>query len=648
MTDADATNDSDTGPRPAGRDGRREDPADYEARLVVTLGALAIAARLVWVLAVPTHPVGDFAMYWESAGHLVEHGAFDPEFIYMPGYVVALAAVRWLGGGLFAAKLLGVAAGGLATAAVTGLAARLFDRRSAVAAGLLCALWPAGIAVSSVVGTDMPAAALLVTAAWLLLRDANARPVRAAVLFGIALGVAAYVRAVALPFALFSALLWIAVRAPWRRVVGCTALSCAVVFLMLVPWGLRNKARYGELFLTDSHGGHTALVGANPNSEGTYSRSLNLLFTKGTGYRLLDQPARQRASDRAAYALAKEWTVFEPAYALGLVAAKADRLLTHERNLLYWPLFRQGVLTAAARGSFDAHRTALERLADWFWWAVVAAAILGVALAVRARAALALAPLVFPLALAGIYTVFFSEVRYHLAIAPLLFPYAAFGLSEAAAAVARRDLRHNRNLLVAAAAIVVVFALWFTTLAAGAALRARHRWAVSVCAYPTPGATKLCAWRRLTPRGGDSPVRGSWDGVGFVVGNRPADGVAVSARTILPALAAGRYRLRAALALGGGGPSGKRAIVSARVGDSVIARALVPAPSTPQGLSSGGAPEVPGGSRLAGVFDHAGGPLLLDFDLESDGSGWMSDGESVWISELVVERFQTSDIIPPR
>jgi len=133
------------------------DRAAGHGRLVAGLAGAAALARLVWIVAVPTHPVGDFAMYWESAGDFVERGAFDEQFIYMPGYVLALAAVRALGGGIFAAKLLGVGAGALATAAVTGLAARLFGRAAAVVAGLLCALWPAGVAVSSVLGTDMPA-----------------------------------------------------------------------------------------------------------------------------------------------------------------------------------------------------------------------------------------------------------------------------------------------------------------------------------------------------------------------------------------------------------------------------------------------------------------------------------------------------------
>src|SRR5437762_264745 len=39
-------------------------------------------------------------MYLESAAHLVSHHALDPEFVYMPGYVLLLAAVKGLGGGL--------------------------------------------------------------------------------------------------------------------------------------------------------------------------------------------------------------------------------------------------------------------------------------------------------------------------------------------------------------------------------------------------------------------------------------------------------------------------------------------------------------------------------------------------------------------
>ena len=259
----------------------------------------------------------------------------------MPGYVFLAAGVYAFGGGLLGVKLLGVAAGGLATAAVYGTARALFDRGAAVAAGLLCALWPAGIAVSSVTGTDMPAAALLGMAVWLLARDGARRPWGAGAVRlrdGARLlrprGRAAAGGAGGRTFARAarSGRTSSPARSPRRRSRFC----------VLLPWGLRNQLVYGELFLTDSHGGHTALVGANPNSEGVYSRSLNRLFAEGTGYALFSSPHRE--SDRAAYALAKQWTAFSPDYALGLLAAKADRLLGHERPLLYWPLYRQGVL----------------------------------------------------------------------------------------------------------------------------------------------------------------------------------------------------------------------------------------------------------------------------------------------------------------
>src|SRR5437763_6384323 len=155
-------------------------------------------------------------MYLESARYLVEHHALDPEFIYMPGYVYLAASVYAFGGGLLAIKMIGVASGALATAAVYGTARAIFGRGAALTAGLLCALWPAGIAVSSVTGTDMPAAALLVGAVWLLVRDAQEQPLRAAVLFGVGLGLAAWVRAVALPLAAFAAPVWWAMGAPVR------------------------------------------------------------------------------------------------------------------------------------------------------------------------------------------------------------------------------------------------------------------------------------------------------------------------------------------------------------------------------------------------------------------------------------------------
>jgi 4-amino-4-deoxy-L-arabinose transferase-like glycosyltransferase len=572
--------------------------------------------------------VGDFAMYWESAGHLVEHGALDPEFIYMPGYVLALAAVRMLGGGLMAAKLLGVAAGALSAAAASGLAARLFDRTAAIVAGLLCALWPAGIAVASVTGTDMPAGALLIAAAWLLVRDARDRPWRAAVSFGLMLGLAAWVRAVALPLALLAVPVWWAVRARWLDVARRTAVSCVIAFLVLLPWGLRNKQRYGEFFLTDSHGGHTALVGANPDTDGVYSRSLNRMFEVGTGYRLFAEPHRD--ADRAAYELARRWAAFEPTYAMALLPAKADRLLTHERPLLYWPLYRQGVLPAseAADGWFAHHRAGVERLVDGFWYALCAAALLGVVVSISRRNALALALSLVPVSLAAIYVVFFAEVRYHLAIAVFFFPYAGLAWrwlvqSLRGLASGRLNARGRRRILrevvPGSLAVAALFFAWPRFVAAGSQVRDLHRWAVAVCRID--GRDRLCSWRSTIPAPGEGPsgVRGVWNGLGLKLSTALA---AVATDVDLPP---GRYRV------------------------SVTADATRPAPSpevqldlqaSGRTIASAGLPLPVGAApaRLEGVMEHTGGNLRIEVHAERI---WITptafDLPTLWVSDLKIE-----------
>ena len=614
--------------------------------------ALAIALRLLWVLVVPSRPVGDFALYRESASYLVEHGSLDPEFIYMPGYVFLLAAVEWLGGGLLAAKLLGVAAGGAVAFAAAGTADQLFGRRAGVATAAIGALWPAGIAVTSVTGTDLPAGALVALAVWIMARLGRTRPRLAAGLSGLVFGLGAWIRAVTVPLAVLSFFFWWAT-AGWRAALRRTALTVAVAVAVLLPWGVRNHALYGEPFLTDSHGGHTALVGANPNSDGTYSRSLNLMFTKATGYRLMDTPDRHRASDRAAYAIAKEWSAFEPMYALGLLAAKADRLLSHERNLLYWPLFRQGVLPDSARAFQDAHRLALERLADWFWYGVVALFVAGLALVAggasaragsaggagaRARDRRPLALLAFPAAMVAIYASFFSEVRYHLAIAPLSFPLAG------AAAVwlwdgGRRRFEGERARLArVAVAVAGTFGAWSLLIAGGEALRSRHRWAVAICEYPSVGQARLCAWRRSAPLNGPSPVRGVWDGVGLRVAPlATAEGgdVFAAARTELP-LENGRYRVkaRATVAPSSGGEPSLGASVT--LNGMAIASVLLSAQKTGIGIP------------LDGTFDHEGGRAVLEIALKSLGPASTNEPKTVWFSQLGVERFTPLDIIPRR
>ena len=372
------------------------------------------------------------------------------------------------------------------------------------------------------------------------------------------MGLGAYVRAVAVPLAGFSLFYFLAAGAPWRRAAGYAGLSTAIAFLVLSPWVLRNRWHYGEWMLTDSHGGLTALVGANPNTEGRYSRSLNRLFKEVTGYTLLAPPHRE--ADRAAYALARDFTDFSPAYAVGLVALKSERLLDRERPLLYWPIYRAGVLPpGGVKSWFDRNRTRIEAWTDGFWLVLVAAFFAGVGMAAARRRWDALAFVPIQIALVGIYSLYFAEVRYHLPIAALMFPVAAgvvpllreatSHLSRMMARMIARRLQSRgssssrppdpvpaatarplrRDALAAAVAVLLLGAGWSAWKAFGEYLRQGHRWAAHVCRID--GRPAVCKWRSARP--GPSPVRGVYDGVGIDLSNLDGSG-RTGARLSLP------------------------------------------------------------------------------------------------------------------
>ncbi len=412
----------------------------WGAALVV----LATLARLVWVLSVPTVPVSDFAMYRESANYLSELGHLDPGFIYMPGFVALLAWLKDAGGDLLAQKMLGVVFGGIGAAGLYALTygvvdggpdeparatgapgrwQRLCPAPYATVATAIYAFWPAGVAIASVVGTDMPAAALLVAALGLLVTLAPRRPIAAAVAFGVTMGLAAWMRAMALPLSPLAFGYWLARREGLTKAIGRTAVGVAATLIVLAPWAFRHLRQSGHFYFADDHGGITALIGANPNSEGTYTRALNALFKNVTGRGVLDEPHHE--TDAAAYALARDWFRAEPRYALGLVALKAERLYDPESRLLYWSIFRPGVLVGSQAAFFAAHHDGIVDLADAFGLAVAGLALAGIAVAAARRRWKLLALLPFQLAVTATYALFFAEPRYRLPIEMLAFPFVA-------------------------------------------------------------------------------------------------------------------------------------------------------------------------------------------------------------------------------
>src|SRR6185312_11500817 len=468
----------------------------------------------------------------------------------------------------------------------------------AAAATVLYALWPAGVAMASVVGTDVPAAALIVGALGLLAALAPTRPWPAAVAFGATMGLAAWVRAVALPLSALSMGYWLARRERIGRALGLAGAGLAAALVVLSPWAVRHLKQSGALYFTDDHGGITALIGANPESEGTYTRALNQMFKDVTGRSVLAEP--HHATDQAAYAIARAWTRFEPRYTLGLVALKADRLFDPEIRLLYWPIFRPGVLTGGRAAWFAAHQAGIESLADAFGLGVMALTLAGIVTAIFRRRWLLLTLLPYQLALVATYTLFFAEPRYRLPIELLAFPFVA-------AALVRRSgdgVRRSGPALAVALAVVVLWRfVWPALLDRGQALREAHRWAATevTMAAPHP-ATRILLWRPAPPLPATSPIEGAPNGLHLTTG---ADGTArAHVRLEGDPLPAGAYDL----------------VIRATDESNTAVRLDV----------AGHAADVaPGGPVVvASAVSHTRGPLELEVNMIGP------PGASIWLTEL--------------
>jgi hypothetical protein len=174
----------------------------------------------------------------------------------MPGYPAMLAVIFWLGGGIKTVAVLQGLMGGLTVLMTFWMGSRLCRATGMVAAALL-AIDPLTVGFSAAVLTETPFTLCMMAGLMLCVRIAEAEKVAEKrwagmglwVGLGVLWGVAVYLRAEAL---------WLIVPlagwAAWQlrgRVIARMGLACVpvgIVFLMLMPWWVRNCNRFGSGF----------------------------------------------------------------------------------------------------------------------------------------------------------------------------------------------------------------------------------------------------------------------------------------------------------------------------------------------------------------------------------------------------------------
>ena len=420
-------------------------PRDY-VRDLAAIAGVALGLRLALALALPVVPAWDGALYARGASHLVRDGSYTQRAIrddaparasafYPVGWPAVLAVVRVVFPSAGAGSAAGHAAdlvlqslfGAAAAAGAYLLGRRARGRRSGLLAGLLVALMPGSVLLCASWLAEPLFTALLVLAALPIAYARRKRRLRALALSALVLGVAAYVRPVALPIALLLAF------ASARRLEGSRAKALAAslvvvtcgVLAPLAPWIARNAAVMHAPVLVSTNGGANLLLGTV--GDGRYG-SIPAVIDCPHGLREVDR-------DRCRTARALTRLRVDPVGAFTRAARKLFDTFGYEVSP-----------ALVVEAELPAHFPARHVLANVAAGVSTLAWLVLVALALESarRAALPSAVRDFTLAAtmgtALLHALFLGGDRYHLPLVPLFAVHAA-ALLVSIRAASRRDRR---------------------------------------------------------------------------------------------------------------------------------------------------------------------------------------------------------------
>jgi 4-amino-4-deoxy-L-arabinose transferase-like glycosyltransferase len=265
---------------------------------------LALGLRLLWLLLCPNEPYSDQAIYHETAKALAEgKGYVDqpdiPANLYPVGYAAAIAPFYWLFGPHYTvAYLLNVVAGVAMVAGGYQLGKLLWGESAGRLSALFLAVHPTFVLLPTIIATENVFCAGVPWLVWLLVRTVREADLRRslglAAASGALVALMVYVRPSGLALLACPVLFGLSERTPRTRIAATTVVAAACALLVLLPWGLRNKAEYGRFSVTSFNGGANLWMGNNPESDGSYM--LMPKDTIGMGEVERDDVLRQRAT----------------------------------------------------------------------------------------------------------------------------------------------------------------------------------------------------------------------------------------------------------------------------------------------------------------------------------------------------------------
>ena len=244
----------------------------------------ALALRMGWVVLCwlrdgPQLEFDDERLHWELACNLIHNGELisdDGRYAArMPVYPLFLALFAGLGQtGIFVARLTQALLGAASTLVAYRFANRVLGSQAALLAGLLVCCDPYAIFFANLLLTEIPFVLIglaLTACAWhLATQTKHQRAPLGVALLGSA-AVLTRPSAAGWVFSLWL-VLWLTNRNRRRSVIRLLIFATIFILLML-PWGIRNRAVLGSYAWLSTNGGVTLYDAQGPQADGSSNQA---------------------------------------------------------------------------------------------------------------------------------------------------------------------------------------------------------------------------------------------------------------------------------------------------------------------------------------------------------------------------------------
>lgn len=417
---------ADVGPSPRGRTNL------WIVLLLLAAVSAAFAIRLVYVGSLAKDPYWPDAREYHVIGLEMQHSwayrnaAGQAMVFWPPGYPYFVGATyRLLGPEVYSTRVIQAALGALTCLLIYLIAAKLLDRRSALLAAVLAALYPLAVYTA---GTLYPATLQTFLLACVVLLCLVARERGSAVISlcaGVAAACSALVTPAAMPAFLLAAL-WLGIPSKcakegdeeqsrasatlWRSLLLAILFILPVV-LALSAWSYRNYRLFGRSAVVSANGGFNFWLGNHPDVTATTGNRMTERMRKELGA-VYAKHRNAAVRDSVLYAMGREYIIADPGRFVRLSAAKAVN---------FWRLYPKPMTDAGEA----ARKAKLYSLLSY--GLLLPFGVVWLVRSLRRSPGAWLVLLIF-LAYTAVHALFISKVRFRVPLDPYVIIYAAGAL----------------------------------------------------------------------------------------------------------------------------------------------------------------------------------------------------------------------------